>query len=231
MAPRSYLVFLFGLGMLWSAPLPALAVIERPLPLKSVIADADHIAFGSITAIDASGAFVMVNLADHLKGKLAEGDMKLMLRGSAEGKPADFLDRVKVGQAVMLFVTELGDRHQALAYTEGSWFQVIGELPERSWHLTHGEPYLRRTYKETTASLKQVVADAIAGKTEPPGYNKDEAPGLGPVVNAAAGAVVAPPAPAAAPTSLQESLSPWVWVGVGVGLLVLVAVVAVARRG
>ena len=49
---------------------------------------------------------------------------------------------------------------------------------------THLEPYLRRTYKGTTAEMKQVVVDALAGKAEPPDPNQKEKPGIGPEVEA-----------------------------------------------
>ena len=47
---------------------------------------------------------------------------------------------------------------------------------------THVEPYLRRTFKGTTAEMKQVVVDALSGKAEPPDPNLKEKPGIGPEV-------------------------------------------------
>src|SRR5262249_9120124 len=85
---------------------------------------------------------------------------------------------------VVLFVSQQGPNFTVLAYTNGTWFQMVGKQDGDSvrWSLTHGEPYLRRTFKGGTDEMRKVVEEAIAGKGKLPEPNADEKPGFGPEV-------------------------------------------------
>src|SRR5206468_11723030 len=98
--------------------------------------------------------------------------------------PAQLLTRLRSGLPVLVFASTRGPRTGAFFYTDGTWFQVQGTRDGDSvrWALLRGEPYLRRTFKGTTAELKQVVTDALAGKKAPPEPNEKEPPGFGPEV-------------------------------------------------
>lgn len=165
-------------------PLPqAAAVITRLTPLKSIIDDSDRIALATIEAIDPDRPSLTLAITTDLKGTLATRKLPVLLKGDSEGNPKQVLDRVSVGTAVIVFITELPDRHMALVFTEGSWFQFIGQLVEGSprWSFTHGEPYLRRTFKGTTEEMKNVVVAYVKDMTPPPAVSPDEKPGFGPV--------------------------------------------------
>ena len=72
----------------------------------------------------------------------------------------------------------------AFAYTNGTWFQLIGTGPKQQaqgWVFIKTEPTGRRAFTGTTAELRQIVIDALAGKKPPP-PNPKEPPGLGPEV-------------------------------------------------
>ena len=62
-------------------------------------------------------------------------------------------------------VSKLNKRYTAFGYTNGTWFQMIGQAEDDPakvrWGFTHCEPYLRRTFKGTTEALKQVVQDGL----------------------------------------------------------------------
>src|SRR5439155_1066803 len=79
-----------------------------------------------------------------------------------------------------------GKRLTVFGYTNGTWFQMVGQQPDGADPLvlafTHCEPYLRRTFKGTTAQMRQVVLDGLSGKQKPPEPVADEPPGLGPEV-------------------------------------------------
>ena len=55
--------------------------------------------------------------------------------------------------------------------------KVGGEV---RWRWAHLEPYLRRTYKGTTAEMAQAIRDGLSGKKKPPPPDAREKPGLGP---------------------------------------------------
>ena len=70
----------------------------------------------------------------------------------------------------------------AFGYTEGSWFCMESTKRDDGkllWRLAQGEPYLRTTFKGTTAELNKVLVDHFAGKGKLPEPVKAE-PGFGP---------------------------------------------------
>src|SRR6202022_273504 len=76
-------------------------------------------------------------------------------------------------------------KYVVFAYTNGTWFQLTGTETEKdklSWSFTHCEPFLRRTFKDSTEELKQAIADALADKKKPPEPDTKEKPGFGPEV-------------------------------------------------
>lgn len=163
----------------------ALAVITRLTPLKSIIDDSDHIVVATIEAIDPARPSITLTITTDLKGAPASRRLPILLKGDSEGDPKQVLDRVKVGTTLIVFITELPDRHMGLVFSEGSWFQIIGQLVEGAprWGFTHGEPYLRRTFKGTTDEMKQTIAAYLKDKKDPPAVSPDEKPGLGPTLD------------------------------------------------
>src|SRR5262249_21823045 len=85
------------------------------------------------------------------------------------------------GLPLVLFLQQRDNDYTGFAYTNGTWFQLVGSADggKVQWGFTHLEPYLRRTYKGTTAELRQVVVDGLAGKRKPPPVNPKEKPGRG----------------------------------------------------
>jgi len=70
----------------------------------------------------------------------------------------------------------------AFGFTNGSWFCLESTKLDDGkllWRLAQGEPYLRTTFKGTTAELNKVLVDHLAGKGKLPDPVKAE-PGFGP---------------------------------------------------
>lgn len=186
------------------------AVITRLTPLAAIIDDADRVAFVTVDAIDESRPSLKLSITETLKG---EGDndrrpMSILLRGDSEGDPRQVLDRVKVGTQMVVFITELSDRHVGLLYSDGSWFQIVGEVVDESarWTFTHAEPYLRRTFKGSTREMREVVTAYIKERKEPPPVNPQEKPGLGEPLAAKAGDPAAPAIDVAGATDVKPAI-------------------------
>src|SRR5207245_3536639 len=95
------------------------------------------------------------------------------------------LKRLAADLPVVVFVNQRGKRYEAFVFSNGTWFQAIGHIDKEDkirWAFTHCEPYLRRTFKGTTAELRQTVIDGLSGKKAPPEPDPKEPPGLGPEV-------------------------------------------------
>ena len=165
---------------------PAFAVIERPSALKTVLDGADAIFVATVERLDPARPAAVFTVERELKGTAGVARLPVNLAGDKADQAAKLLERLAPGLPVVLFVTatEAGKKRVALAYTDGTWFQVIGRQdgPDVRWAFTHCEPYLRRTFKGSTAELEAIVAGVLAGKRTPPKLDPREPPGLGPAV-------------------------------------------------
>jgi len=179
---------LLALGLITSS---AFGVVKNILPLNRVLASQQLIFVAKVEKMLPDKPAMVLVAGDALKGKVPFARMPVNLEGDNEGKrekhPEAILKRLAAGSEIIFFVAKLGDNYEAFGFTNGTWFQMIGQgdKPENvKWSFTHCEPYLRRTFKGTTAELKKVVADGLSGKKAPPKPDEKEPPGLGPELKA-----------------------------------------------
>jgi outer membrane protein assembly factor BamB len=170
--------------------LDAEAVITRLTPLREVLNSEQLIFTVKVEKIDAEKPAVMLRLENTLKGQVPFQKLPVNLTGDSEGQrdqhSAKLLKRLAKDLDLVMFASKRGKRYTAFGYTNGTWFQMIAQAEEDPakvrWGLTHCEPYLRRTFKGTTETLKQVVQDGLANKKKPPEPDANEPPGLGPEI-------------------------------------------------
>src|ERR1700730_16359355 len=179
-----------GLGLLL-ADQPAQALIQTLWPLKDVLAASSLIFTVKVDAFDPDKPSAVLVVDETLKGKVAFEKMAVNLgTGDTDAKKGDhtakLLKRLAVKQTLVVFASKQDDkRYVAFAFTNGTWFQVVGRETEKdriSRGFTHCEPFLRRTYKGTTEEMKQVVADALSDKKSTPDVDENEKPGFSPEV-------------------------------------------------
>jgi outer membrane protein assembly factor BamB len=168
---------------------PARAVIEKLTPLDEFIhKGSDFIFTATVTRFDPDKPGVVLEPGETLKGKVPFGRLPVNLTGDDYARQKkhtpQLLKRLAPKQTLVVFAYKMEGQYVALAYTNGTWFQMTapseGENPV--WGFTHCEPYLRRTFKGTTAEMQQTVADSVTGKKKGPEPDPKEKPGLGPEV-------------------------------------------------
>jgi outer membrane protein assembly factor BamB len=159
---------------------------------------------------------MMLVIDEILKGKLSQKKLPVLLKGdrgaSKRKEPPQLLKRLATDLPIVMFVRERTvdskEDRAAFAYTNGTWFSLEGVKVdgEARWSFSHLEPYLRRTYKGTTAEMVQTVRAVLSGTRKPPGVDEKAKPGLGPEVapkkKAAAEAPFTPPSVGVIPTVL-----------------------------
>lgn len=177
---------------------PCLAVIEALTPLAQLERDATAIAVVKVQTLDLDKQTTVLTLERTITGELSPPRVPIRLPGDNQGVPTDMLERLEVGQRLVLFVTETQTPLIGYAYTRGSWFQILGTRDgERvRWQFTHAEPYLRRTFRGETAQLVALLEAAAAGQGTLPAPTQDDKPGLGPKIDRAAPATIEPDLPA-----------------------------------
>ncbi|HZZ74214.1 MAG TPA: hypothetical protein VFE24_18405 [Pirellulales bacterium] len=163
---------------------PVMALIERVTPLSSVIKDSDYIVTAKVERLAPDKPGMVLAVIDDLQGKAPFRRLAVNLTGDKEKDSPKLLERLATDLPVVLFVTELNKKLLGLGYSNGTWFQIVGE-PEGDnfrWSFTHCEPFLRRTFKGPTAEMATLVRDILAGKKKAPPVDTKELPGLGPKV-------------------------------------------------
>jgi outer membrane protein assembly factor BamB len=174
-----------GIGLLLAAT-PAHALITSLTPLRGVLEQSTFIVAATVESMDADKPAMVLVVDEDLKGKLPVRKLPVLFKGDAEAKKHNhvpqILKRVAPKLPLLLFILQKDKKYTAFAYTNGTWFQILGVEADGTvrWSFTHGEPYLRKTFKDGTADLKQIVVDGLAGKKEPPKPNSKEKPGFGP---------------------------------------------------
>src|SRR5262249_19047942 len=169
---------------------PALGVVTRLIPLREVLASEQFIFTAKVAKLDPDKPALVLQVANDLKGKAPYRKLAVSLTADGEGQRGEhtpkLLKRLTPGLTVIVFASKRGQRYTAFAYSNGTWFQLIGQTEEDPsavrWRFTHCEPYLRRTFKGTTAELRQVIVDGLANKKKPPEPDPQEPPGLGPEI-------------------------------------------------
>jgi len=168
---------------------PARAVIEALTPLETIINKDSHFIFtAKVVKIDPKKPSAVLEVGDALKGKVPFTRLPINLTGDDYAKKHEhtpqLLKRLAEKLPVIVFVNKTDKKLLALAYTNGTWLQLTAEEDGENpvWSFTHCEPYLRRTFKGTTAEMQEAVSDSVSGKKAAPKPNPKEKPGLGPEV-------------------------------------------------
>jgi outer membrane protein assembly factor BamB len=85
---------------------------------------------------------------------------------------------------IIFFLKSRGNSYvPTFAFTNGTWLQLHGTKLENDqvvFSLKSAEPYFRKSFKGTTAELRQLLKDHAAGKGKLPPLDDKEAPGFGP---------------------------------------------------
>src|SRR5262249_53169603 len=150
--------------------------ITAKLPLRTVLKEQEFICVARVERVDPKRPAVVLVVEDDLKGKLPFRRLPVNLTGDVLAKKhkhsAQMLKRLAPKLPLVLFANKPEQRYTPFGYTNGPWFQMAGQQPDDGkpivWAFTHCEPYLRRTFKGTTAELRQVVIDGLSGKKQPP---------------------------------------------------------------
>jgi hypothetical protein len=173
-------------------------VIKATSPLKLFVRDATQIVQVRVTRFEPEKNRLVFDVEQDIKGKMVERSMPVVwkLEPDSKWEGVRTLPRLLKcfgpDQEAILFINDAGGFWHnkgatrkypiAFGYTNGSWFCMESTKRDDGkllWILAQGEPYLRTTFKGTTAELNQVLVDHLAGKGKLPEPVKEE-PGFGP---------------------------------------------------
>jgi hypothetical protein len=168
--------------------------ITAPLELKKLVEDSTYVVMAKVTTFDPQNKRMIVTLTDDLKGKAVFRRVPILLEGDNEGRrfnhPAMLIKRLTVELPLVMFILRKTQNNANIfityVYTNGTWFELRGnngsDQEAGVWALTHGEPYLRRTFCGPTEEMRKYLSDYLAGKGKLPRFNDKEKPGFGPEI-------------------------------------------------
>jgi hypothetical protein len=173
-------------------------VIKATSPLKLFVGDATQIVQVRVTKFDPENSRLVFDVEQDIKGKIDERSMNVAWKLEPDSKWEGIRALPRLlkcfgpDQQAILFINDAGGFWHnkgntrknpiAFGYANGSWFCLESAKLDNGkllWRLAQGEPYLRTTFKGTTAELNKVLVDHLAGKGKLPEPVKEE-PGFGP---------------------------------------------------
>jgi hypothetical protein len=180
---------------------PATAVITAPLHMKQVLKQTAFIFTASVESFDVESRLVVFKVNENLKGSLRFEKLRVALPEDPKdpkrenNRASRLVKRLAVDLPVVFFADSGASpafgkvREEGMTlfmYSNGTWVQFGGNakvegttMPIRFHHF---EPYLRRTFKGATAELSRVAKEVLSAKEDPPAYDPNEPPGIGPEI-------------------------------------------------
>ena len=176
----------------------AQAVIKAPTGMHLFVNDSTHIVQVRVKDFTPDKNTMTLEVEQDLRGKLEQRTFTVNWRINPKPKDdyylAELLKRYGPGQQAILFINDGGkfwrtmQRKGPVTYgcANGNWFFMESTTAadgKVTFKLTQGEPWLRGTFKGSTAELNKLLTDHLAGKAKLPEAAK-EPPGFGPVFEA-----------------------------------------------
>jgi len=174
------------------------AVIKATSPLHLFVRDGTYIVQVRVTQFDADKSRFVFEVEQDIKGKLEQRTMPTVWKLEPDSKWEGIrtlprlLKSFGPDQQAILFINDSGGFWHnkgntrknpiAFGFIDGSWFCLESTKVDDGkllWRLAQGEPYLRTTFKGTTAEMNKMLVDHLAGKGKLPDPVKAE-PGFGP---------------------------------------------------
>ena len=148
---------------LWALLLTAAtasAYVEAPMPLASVIAQSTNVCTMVISKVDKQKNLIVYRKVSDVKGKHPQDEIKhnIGFGGLRPGEWQEIMNWAEVGKPAVFF----HNGGASETYIGATWYQAYpqGEW----WGMSHGEPFLMRSYCGKVDKLGGAVADLIAGK-------------------------------------------------------------------
>ena len=174
------------------------AIIKAVSPLKLFVRDSTQIVQVRVTQFVPESNRMVFDVEQDIKGKMEQRSLPVVWKFEPDSKWEGVRVLPKVlksfgrDQQAVLFINDAGGFWHnkgatrkypiAFGFANGSWFCMESTKLDDGkllWQLAQGEPYLRTTFKGTTAELNKVLTDHLAGKGALPEPVKTE-PGFGP---------------------------------------------------
>ena len=158
--PRRFLVPAAVLVAVALTPRPAPAYAEAVMSFGSVVNQSTNVVLMTVTRVDKTQNLVIYEKVADLKGKHPQQTIKHNIGrgGLRPGEWQEIMNWAEVGKQAVFF----HNGGASETYIGVTWYQAYpqGEW----WGMSHGEPYLLRSYAGRVDRLAGIMADMMGGK-------------------------------------------------------------------
>lgn len=158
--PRTLLVPAVALLVVALTPRPAPAYAEAVMSFGSVVNQSTNVVLMTVTRVDKAQNLIIYQKTQDLKGKHPQDTIKHNIGrgGLRPGEWQEIMNWAEVGKQAVFF-------HNGSAsetFIGSTWYQAYpqGEW----WGMSHGEPFLLRSYAGRVDRLPGIMAEIMAGK-------------------------------------------------------------------
>ncbi|MCI0700457.1 MAG: VCBS repeat-containing protein [Planctomycetia bacterium] len=158
---RVQLAAVVAVGVLvFAFPKPAQGYVEVPMTLGDMVRQSTHVCVMQVSKVDREKNLIIYTKVQDIKGKHPTNEIKHNIGrgGLRPGEWQEIMNWAEVGKTAVFFHN--GGASETFFGT--SWYQAYpqGEW----WGMSHGEPFLLRTYAGKAEKLGAIVTDMIEGK-------------------------------------------------------------------
>ena len=149
-----------ALALVFAFPRPAPGYVEAPMSLGAVIAQSTNIVLMTVSKVDKAQNLIVYQKVQDLKGKHPVDTIKHNIGrgGLRAGEWEEIMKWAEVGKPAVFF----HNGGASETYIGVTWYQAYpnGEW----WGMSHGEPFLLRSYAGKVDKLPGILADILANK-------------------------------------------------------------------
>lgn len=151
---------LFALGALLAVASPSGAYIEAPMTLGDVINQSNMITILRVKAVDKAKNLVVYEKVEDIRGKFPTATARHIITGQLrEGEVKTVLELAEPGKTAIFFAKD-GACETCL---DNYWYQIY-KNGEDLYGMSHGEPFLLRSYAGKAEKLPPIVRGIIDGR-------------------------------------------------------------------
>ena len=154
------LIRLLAIAILIASNSPAFAYIEAPMTLGDVVNQSNMITIMRVKAVDKPKNLIIFDKVEDIKGKFPTAIARHVITGQLkEGEVKTVLEWAEVGKTAIFFAKD-GACEMCL---DNYWYQIY-KNGEDLYGMSHGEPFLLRSYAGKADRLPPYVRGIMEGR-------------------------------------------------------------------
>ena len=135
--------------------------VEIPMPLSDIIRQSTNVCIMQVTKVDKAQALIVYTKVRDLKGTHPTQTVRHVIKGELRaGECKEIMDWAEPGKTAIFFHN--GGASETCI--DNNWYQAYPQGNMELWSMSHGEPFLLRSFAGKADKLPPLVTGLIEGK-------------------------------------------------------------------